>query len=122
VEIGGMANILAMLLLAVTNATPALPVTTLDRLKAIPPDFWLRLAIGIGVIIALVFFLRKVAKMNKLVLAVVTFIMVTVVGFNWIYERDEPAWATPTVNFLSGFLPTKGPPPKKPASQQASWH
>ena len=106
-----------MFLIAVTIvAKPALPVTTLDRLRAIPPEFWLRVAVAIGMVIALVFFLRKVAKMNKLVLTIVTFIVVTVVGFNWIWERDEPAWATPAVNFLSGFLPSKGPPPKKPVS------
>jgi hypothetical protein len=83
-------------------AAPALPATTLDRLKAIPPEFWLRLGMAVVAIIA-----------------VVTFIVVTVVGFNWIYERDEPAWATPVVGFLAGWFPTKGPPPKKPASNLA---
>ena len=109
-------------LAVITSSKPALPVTALDRLKAIPPDFWLRLALAIAIVIAMVFFLRKVAKMNKLVLAFVMFIAVTVVGFNWIYERTEPEWATPVVSFLSNFLPTKGPPPKAPAARQASWH
>ena len=101
-------------------AAPTVPATTLDRLKAVPPEFWLRLGVAVVAIIALVFFLRKVAKMNKVVLTVVTFIVVTVVGFNWIYERSEPAWATPFVSFLSGFLPSKGPPPKvaKPPVQK----
>lgn len=111
-----------MNLLAVIAAKATTPVTTLDRLKAIPPEFWTRTAIAILAVIALVFFLRKVAKMNKVVLSVVTFFIVTVIGFNWIYERDEPAWATPAVNFLSGWFPTKGPPPKAPAARQANWH
>ena len=100
-------------------AAPTVPATTLDRLKAVPPEFWLRLGVAVVAIIALVFFLRKVAKMNKVVLTVVTFIVVTGVGFNWIYERDEPAWATPFVGFLAGWFPTKGPPPKKPGSNLA---
>ena len=92
---------------------PAVHVTTLDRLKEIPPEFWLRLGAAGLAIFGLVFVLRKVVKMNKVVLVVVTLFVVTVVGFNWIYERDEPAWATPVVSFLSGWFPTKGPTPKK---------
>ena len=112
-----------MLLLAVTTvAKSPVPATTLDRLKAIPPEFWMRLGFAVVAVIALVFFLRKVAKMNKVVLAVVTFVVVTVVGFNWVYERTEPEWATPVVNFLAGFFPTKGPPPKKPAASLAQRH
>ena len=108
-----------MLLLAATVvAKPAAPATALDRLKEIPPEFWMRISVAVLAVIAFVFFLRKVAKMNKVVLSVVTFLVVTVVGFNWIYERSEPEWATPAVNFLAGFLPTKGPPPKKPASER----
>jgi len=109
-------------LAALSSPLPAGPATALDRLKEIPLEFWTRLGLGVLVVIGLVFFLRKVAKMNKVVLAVVTFIVVTVVGFNWVYERDEPAWATPAVNFLSGWFPTKGPPAKKPTSSLAQKH
>jgi hypothetical protein len=106
-----------MLLLAtIASQTPVLPATTLDKLKAIPPEFWMRLGLAVLAVVVLVFFLRKVAKMNKVVLAVVSLFIVTVVGFNWIWERSEPAWATPVVSFLAGWFPTKGPPPKKPAS------
>jgi len=112
-----------MHLLAVINAAnPSAHVTTLDKLKGIPPEFWLRLGLAVLAVIAIVFFLRKVAKMNKVVLTVVTFVIVTVVGFNWVYERTEPEWATPMVGFLAGFFPTKGPPPKKPASSLAQKH
>ena len=102
-------------------ATPApVPGTTLDRLKEIPLDFWLKLGTAVVALIVIVVLLRKVAKMNKVVLTMVVFILVTVVGFNWIYERNEPTWATPFVSFLSGFLPSKVPPPKvaKPVVQK----
>ena len=111
-----------MLILAATASAKAIvPTTTLERLKSIPPEFWLRLCVAVVAIILLVFFLRKIAKMNKVVLVVVTGFIVTVIGFNWIYERDEPAWATPIVSFLSGYFPTKGVPPKKAAEQHANW-
>lgn len=82
--------------------------TVVDRLKQIPFDFWWKMAIGVAALVAVVVILRKVAKMNKVLLAVGVFLVVTIVGFNWIYERSEPAWATPAVQFLAGFLPTKG--------------
>jgi hypothetical protein len=110
------------LLATIASQTPALPATTLDKLKEIPPEFWMRLGFAVLVLIALVFFLRKVAKMNKVVLTVVIFMVATIGGFNWIYERSEPAWATPVVSFLAGFFPTKGLPPKPPGSVLAQKH
>lgn len=107
-----------MLFLAAT-AAPAKPLTTLDKLKEIPPDFWIRMGVAVLAIVALVFFLRKVAKMNKVVLTVVVGLIAVIGGFNWVYERNEPAWATPVVNFLAGFFPTKGPPPKTTGSPAA---
>ena len=52
--------------------------------------------------------LQKVAAMNKVVLAIVCLVIFTVVGVNWIYERNEPAFMTPIVEKLAPFLPSKG--------------
>jgi hypothetical protein len=90
-------------------AASAAPTTT-DKLKEIPLEFWWKLGLGILGIIVLVIVLRKVAKMNKLVLGIGVFLVITFVGFNWIYERNEPTWATPAVQWLAGFFPTKGRP------------
>lgn len=94
----------------------AAATTTADRLRDIPGEFWWKLALALVAFVALVIFLRKVANMNKVVLTVVCFLIATVVGFNWIYERSEPAWATPVVAWMAGFFPTKGPPAKQPAA------
>ncbi len=110
------------LLAVIAQLQPTVHATTLDRLRGIPPEFWMRIGFAVLMLIALVFILRKVVKMNKVVLTVVTFLVVTVVGFNWIYERSEPAWATPIVSFLAGFLPTKGPPPAKNGAVFAQKH
>lgn len=82
--------------------------TTADKLKDIPSEFWWKLALGIVAIVVVVIVLRKVAKMNKLILGMGVFLFLTFLGFNWIYERNEPAWATPAVQWLAGFFPTKG--------------
>ena len=86
----------------------AVATTTADRLREIPGDFWLKLLLAVAALIAVIIFLRKVAKMNKVVLTVGVLFTVTMAGFNWIYERNEPKWATPAVNWLSGFFPSKG--------------
>ena len=49
--------------------------------------------------------------MNKAVLGAIFFVVVTVMGFNWIYERNEPSWATPVVEVFAGFFPSKGKHP-----------
>jgi hypothetical protein len=82
--------------------------STVDRLKQIPFEFWWKLALGIGIVFAVVILLRKIAKVNKVVLGVGVFVVVTLFGFTWIYERNEPGWASPAVNWLAGFFPSKG--------------
>ena len=98
---------------AVTKAANG---TTADKLRQIPAEFWLKMLLGVAVLIAVVIVLRKVAKMNKVFLGVGVFLVCTIVGFNWIYERNEPSWATPAVEWLSGFFPTKGKVTSKPGS------
>ena len=90
-------------------AAAAASSSVAERFNQIPTEFWIRIGIGLAILIAGVFVLRKVAKVNKVLLAVIVFVGLTVVGFNWIYQRNEPAWATPAVQWLAGFFPSKGP-------------
>jgi hypothetical protein len=90
--------------------------TALDKLKQIPPQFWWKLGLAVLALVVLVFVLRKVAGMNKIVLAIVTLVIVSIVGFNWIYERNEPAFLTPIVDRIAGFFPAKGSYGAKQAS------
>ena len=89
-------------------AAAAASKSSADRLRDISPEFWLKIGIGILVIVAVVIALRKIAKVNKVVLSIVVLLVISIVGFNWIYERNEPAWATPAVNWLANYFPTKG--------------
>ncbi|MEO6875004.1 MAG: hypothetical protein ABI222_09295 [Opitutaceae bacterium] len=102
-----------MLFLAVT--------TTLDKLKQVPTAFWWKIGAAVLCIIAVVFVLQRVAHMNKVVLAVVAFVIFTVVGVNWVYERNEPAFLTPFIDKLATFLPTKGSYNAKQASTPAQF-
>ena len=89
-----------MLFLAVTS--------TLDKLKQVPTAFWWKVGAAVLAIIVIVFILQKVAQMNKVVLAIIVLVVFTVVGVNWIYERNEPAFMTPIINKIAPFLPSKG--------------
>jgi apolipoprotein N-acyltransferase len=99
---------MSLLAAATANTTP------LEKLKQVPPEFWLKLGLAILAVVVVVIALRKLAQVNKVVLGVVVFVGLTIVGFNWIYERNEPAWATPVVEVLAEFFPSKGVPAKPP--------
>ena len=86
----------------------AAAATTMDKLKQVPPQFWWKVGIAVLAIVLVVVVLRKIAGMNKVVLAVIAFVVFTVVGINWIYERNEPAFLTPLVDKIAPFLPSKG--------------
>jgi hypothetical protein len=81
---------------------------TTDKLRQVPMEFWVKLALSIVVLIVAVIVLRKIAKVNKVVLGIIVLLVITFTGFNWIYQRNEPAWATPVVQFLSNYFPSKG--------------
>jgi hypothetical protein len=83
-------------------------LSTADKLRQIPMEFWLRFGAAVLVVIATVLVLRKIAKVNKVVLTVIVGLLTSIVGFNWIYERNEPPWATPAVSWMAGFFPSKG--------------
>jgi hypothetical protein len=92
-----------MLIAASANAA-----TAVNRIGSIPLNFWVGLAIAVAGIVAIVLVLRRLAQTNKVVLGVITAVVTSVIGFSWIYERNEPEWATPAVSALANFFPTKG--------------
>jgi xanthine/uracil/vitamin C permease (AzgA family) len=83
-------------------------VSALEKAQSIPPATWLKLGIGIAAFIAVVFILRTVAKMNKVILGVVVFVVVTIFFFSWVYNRNEPKWMTPVIDKIAPFFPSAG--------------
>ena len=82
--------------------------TAFDKLKTLPPDVWLKIGIAIVALLVTVFVLRRVMKMNKIIAGVVVFVVVTVVFFSWVYNRNEPKFMTPIVERIAPFFPTAG--------------
>ncbi len=89
-------------------ATATVFATAMDRLRSIPTEFWVRIGIALAVIIGVAIALRKLAQVNKVVLCVGAGLIASIVGFSWIYERNEPSWASPVVGWLANYFPSKG--------------
>jgi len=92
-------------------------VTAMEKLKTLPPDVWLKIGIGIGAFIIAILVFRRVMKMNKVIAGVIVFVVVTVVFFSWVYNRNEPKFLTPLVERIAPFFPSAGSYASKQGSQ-----
>jgi len=87
-----------------------LAVTALEKIKAVPPMFWVKAFAVIAGFIVVYLLLQKLAHLNKLVIGVVFFVGLSILSIVWVYDRSEPAFMTWLIEPIadSGFLPTKG--------------
>ena len=83
-------------------------VTAAEKLKTLPPDVWLKLGIAVAAFIIAVLVFRRVMKMNKVIAGIIVFVVVTVVFFSWVYNRNEPKFLTPIVEKIAPFFPSAG--------------
>ena len=95
---------------------PLLAVTALDKIKTLPPEIWGKIAIAVLAFILVIFLFRRVMKMNKIIAAIIVFVVVTIVFFNWVYNRTEPKFLTPIVDRIAPFFPSAGSYATKQAS------
>jgi hypothetical protein len=56
------------------------------------------------VVIALI---KLASRMNKFVLFMIIMVLVLVVGFTWVYERNEPKFLTPLIDGIAPFFPAR---------------
>ena len=85
-----------------------LAVTALEKIKTLPPAIWMKIAIAIAAFVLTIFLFRRVMRMNKIIASVVVFVVVTVVFFSWVYNRNEPKFMTPLVEKIAPFFPSAG--------------
>tara|TARA_B110000305_G_C19453073_1_gene649212 strand:+ start:771 stop:998 length:228 start_codon:yes stop_codon:yes gene_type:complete len=69
--------------------------TTLEKLQAVPQRFWVNAAIFIIGGWVAIMLIRHAARMNRMVLTMIILVSFTTVGFQWIWERNEPRFLTP---------------------------
>jgi len=80
----------------------------LEKAQSLKPEVWLKIGIAIAVFVAVVLIYRRLMKVNKVVAGVVIFVVVTVVFFSWVYNRNEPKFLTPIVEKIAPFFPSAG--------------
>ncbi|MFT3783557.1 MAG: hypothetical protein QM790_16205 [Nibricoccus sp.] len=84
--------------------------TPLEKLQNVSGQFWLKVILGAIIFGVFIFLFKKVMGMNKIILILICLVIFGVLGVNWIYNRNEPAFLTPIIDPIanSGFFPTKG--------------
>ena len=68
---------------------------------------WTRIGFIAGFVVV-VFILRRVLKMNKLIAGIIFVVGGSILFFSWIYNRNEPKFLTPLVDRLAPFFPSAG--------------
>jgi len=81
-------------------------VTTLEKVQNVPTKVWLTIGLGILLFIVALMVLRAVARMNKILLCILVCVVMSVVGFSWIYNRNEPAFLSPMIDKIAPFFPS----------------
>ena len=82
-----------------------------ENVRSIPLEFWWKAALFVAIFVGAILAVRRIKRMNKVVLAVVVLVICSIIWFNWIYQRNEPAFMTPIVEKVAPFFPTKGKHP-----------
>jgi hypothetical protein len=85
-----------------------LAVSAVDKMKTLPPDIWMKIGVGVAVLLIAIMVFRHVMKMNKIIAGIIMFVVGTVVFFSWVYNRNEPKFLTPIVEKIAPFFPTAG--------------
>ncbi len=85
-----------------------LALSAFDKAAKIPSSFWLKLFLVIVGFFVAAIVLRKLLQVNKFIFIIVGLMAVVLVGFNWVYERNEPEFLTPVVDRIAPFFPSKG--------------
>ncbi len=81
-------------------------VSALEKVANVPGKIWLNLGIALLIFMGVVYVAKQAAQVNKIWLAIIVFVVLTLVGFHWIYSRNEPKFLTPLVDKIAPFFPS----------------
>ena len=84
-----------------------LAMSALEKAQNVPAKIWINIGIGILIFIAVLFVVKRLAQMNKIWLFIIVFVVLTIVGFQWVYTRSEPKFLTPFVDKIAPFFPSE---------------
>lgn len=84
-----------------------LAASALEKAAQLPKSFWVNVVMAIAGLIIGVLLFQHAARMSKLSLSLIIFLLITVVGFQWIFERNEPRFLSPTIDQIAPYFPSK---------------
>jgi MFS superfamily sulfate permease-like transporter len=84
-----------------------LAVSAVEKLHRVPRQNLINLGLALLVLVVVISLVKVAARMNKFVLFAVIVVLVMVVGFTWVYERNEPKFLSPFIESLTPYFPTR---------------
>lgn len=82
-------------------------VSALGKLQNLPKKNLVNLGLAVLIIIVTVVLIKEAARMNRFMLFMIILVTVFVVGFSWVYERNEPKFLTPVIDQIAPFFPSR---------------
>jgi glucan phosphoethanolaminetransferase (alkaline phosphatase superfamily) len=83
-----------------------LALTAIEKMQTMKPELWLKIGIAVVAFVAAILIFRRIMRMNKIIAGVIVFVIVTVVFFSWVYNRNAPAVMTPVIEKIAPFFPS----------------
>ena len=81
-----------------------------EKLRNIPPQNLLYLGMGLLTLLVAIFMLKRVAKMNRIIVVIIGGTILIIVTMTWVYQRNEPKFLTPVIDKIAPFFPSTPPP------------
>jgi MFS superfamily sulfate permease-like transporter len=81
-------------------------VSVLEKIRHLPRKNLINLGLGILVLLIVVLVVKQARKINKYVLLAIVVVTIAVLGFNWVYQRNEPKFLTPVIDMIAPFFPS----------------
>ena len=82
-------------------------ISAIEKVRNLPAKDLANLGLMVLVVIVAIFIIKQAEKMNRFLLYMIILVTFMVVGFTWIYQRNEPKLLTPLINGIAPFFPHK---------------
>ena len=80
-------------------------ISAIEKVRNLPAKDLANLGLIVLVVIVAIFIIKQAAKMNRFLLYMIILVTFMVVGFTWIYQRNEPKLLTPLIDGIAPFFP-----------------
>ena len=80
-------------------------ISAIEKVRNLPAKDLANLGLMVLVVIVAIFIIKQAAKMNRFLLYMIILVTFMVVGFTWIYQRNEPKLLTPLIDGIAPFFP-----------------